>query len=108
MELSIFPLVHAALGGFFLNMMNLYEDSRRPKSKRTRKDLLYWVLFVFWPLAGAGLAYIYIASGYRIDGMLAFTTGLTAPTVLQTLMAKVAPIPEAKLERVEEADPIGT
>ncbi len=102
MDPTLVPLLQAALGGFFLNMMNLYEDSRRPKTRRTRKDVLYWVLFVFWPLAGAGLAYIYIASGYHIDGMLAFTTGLTAPTVLQMLMAKVAPMPEPVLGSVEE------
>jgi len=102
MDFPIIPLCHAALGGLFLNMMNLYEDSHRPKNSRTRKDFLYWVIFCFWPIAGAGLAYIYIASGYRIDGMLAFTTGLTAPTVLQTLMAKAAPRPEPKLEKVED------
>ena len=49
-------------------------------------------MFCFWPFAGGFLAYICLASGYKINGMLAFTTGLTAPTALQTLMSKaVAP-----------------
>ena len=85
------PLLHAGLGGFMLNIMNLYEDYRRPKSQRVEKDLLYWIFFCVWPTAGMVLAYIYIESGYKIDGMLAFTLGLTAPTVLQTMMQKVTP-----------------
>ena len=82
------PLLQASFGGFMLNMMNLFEDSKKPKNRRTTKDGLYWVFFVFWPIAGAGLAYIFISSGYHIDGLLAFTTGLTAPMVVQTMMKK--------------------
>ena len=40
-------LILAAIGGFFMNMMNLYEDHKRPRSKRVRKDGLYWIFFVF-------------------------------------------------------------
>lgn len=81
-------LFQAALGGFVLNMMNLYQDWHRPENRRINKDFLYWIFFAFWPLAGVILAYIYICSGYKIDGMLAFTTGLSAPSILQTLMAR--------------------
>jgi len=88
MSFEIEPLVQAGLGGFILNMMNIYEDSKRPQNQRIIKDSVYWILFVFWPLAGATLAYIYMASGYDIKGWLAFTTGLTAPTVLQTVTDK--------------------
>ena len=42
-------------GGFVLNMVNLWEDSKKPKAERVPKDFLYFVFFVFWPLAGAGL-----------------------------------------------------
>lgn len=86
----IAPLCQAALGGFMLNMMNLYDDYKKPKSRRVIKDALYWTMFFFWPAAGSILAYIYTASGYKINGMLAFTTGLTAPTVLQTMMEKAS------------------
>lgn len=88
MAITVEPLIQAALGGFMLNMMNLYQDSKRPKSRRVIKDTLYWILFIFWPCAGAGLAYIYMSSGYDIKGWLSFTTGLTAPTALQTLIDK--------------------
>lgn len=88
MPLAIEPLIQAGIGGFILNMMNLYQDSKRPQNERVIKDTIYWILFAFWPLAGATLAYIYMASGYDIKGWLAFTTGLTAPTVLQTIIDK--------------------
>lgn len=93
------PLVQAALGGFILSFMNLYEDSRKPKNQRVDKDALWWLFFFFWPVAGCVLAYIYIASGYKIDGMLAFTLGLTAPTTLQAMIHKVvASGPPARAE----------
>lgn len=83
------PLLHAALGGLVLNFMNLYEDYRKPKNQRVDKDGLWWLFFFFWPIAGVILAYIYISSGYKIDGMLAFTLGLSAPTTLQAMIQKV-------------------
>ena len=86
---NLVSLGQAAFGGFMLSMMNLYEDSKKPKNRRVTKDFLYWVFFAFWPIAGAGLSYIYMASGYDIRGLLAFTTGLTAPMLVQTMMEKV-------------------
>ena len=100
-SLDLIPILTASFGGFCLNMMNLLEDSKKAKSKRVKKDSIYWIFFGFWPLLGGGLAAIYIRSGYNIDGILAFTTGLSAPTILQTLMTKTA-VPEIKLEKVEE------
>ncbi len=98
------PLLHAAFGGFMLNMMTLYEVSKKPKNRRANKDALYWVFFFFWPMAGAGLAYIYMESGYNIKGLLAFTTGLTAPMLIQTMMEKVvSPTIEPMTDNVEEA-----
>lgn len=83
------PLIQASLGGLLLNVVNLYADYRKPKALRVDKDALYFFFFAVWPIAGAILAYIYISSGYRIDGMLAFTLGLTAPTTLEAMIAKV-------------------
>lgn len=45
-------------------------------------------IFFFWPIAGGLLAYIYISSGYDIKGWLAFTTGLTVPTTIQSIIDK--------------------
>ncbi len=88
MVIEIEPLIQAGIGGFVLNMMNLYQESKIPKADRIPKDALYWVFFVFWPVAGAALAYIYMSSGYNINGWLAFTTGLTVPTTIQSLIDK--------------------
>jgi len=88
MEIPIEPLIQAGIGGFMLNMMNLYQESKIPKADRVSKDSLYWVFFLFWPIAGGLLAYIYISSGYDIKGWLAFTTGLTVPTTIQSIIDK--------------------
>ena len=96
-------LILAAIGGFFMNMMNLYEDQKRPRSRRIRKDVLYWIFFCFWPVAGAVIVYIYIATGAVLQGFSAFLAGLTAPAFLQNLMQKTIPIPDSpKLTEVEE------
>jgi len=81
-------LLIAGFGGFCLNMMNLLEDSKRLPVDRVDKDITYWIFFAFWPILGSGLTFIYIQSGYNVDGILAFTTGLSGPTILQTLMTK--------------------
>jgi len=97
-------LILAAIGGLFLNMMNLYEDQKRPRSGRVKKDALYWVFFLFWPIAGAIIVYIYIATGAMLRGMSAFLAGLTAPGFLQNLMQKTIPVPDSvKLTDVEES-----
>lgn len=96
-------LILGAIGGLFLNMMNLYEDQKRPRSKRVKKDSLYWVLFGFWPVAGATIVYLYVGTGAILQGWSAFLVGLTAPGFLQNLMQKTVPLPEsAKMTGVEE------
>jgi len=80
------PVLLAGLGGFMLNMMNLYQDQQRPESMRTDKDTLFWVMFVFWPFAGAVLVFVYLLDGSTIRPILAFTIGITAPTTLQTML----------------------
>ncbi len=84
--LTLFKPDCPALGGFMLNMMNLYQDQKRPKNKRTNKDSLYWVMFVFWPVAGAILAFVYLLDGSILRPVLAFTIGITAPTTLQAML----------------------
>ncbi|MWB95526.1 hypothetical protein GON26_14240 [Flavobacterium sp. GA093] len=98
------PIIQAAIGGFMLNMMNLYHEVKIPPSDRVRKDLLFWIFFLFWPIAGALLAYIYISSGYNIKGWLAFTTGLTVPTTIQSIIDKGSnsKVPFAKNGEIEE------
>jgi hypothetical protein len=80
----------AGVGGFVLNMVNLWEDSKKPKAERVPKDVLYWVFFVFWPLAGAGLAWLYALDGSSLRPLLAFSIGLSAPTTIQAMVAKAA------------------
>jgi hypothetical protein len=80
----------AGAGGFVLNMVNLWEDSKKPKTERIPKDFLYWVFFIFWPLAGAGLAWLYALDGSSLRPLLAFSIGLSAPATIQAMVAKAA------------------
>ncbi|MEX3953927.1 hypothetical protein AB4Y40_40315 [Paraburkholderia sp. EG287B] len=79
-------IVLAALGGFVLNMMNLWEDSKKPRKERIPKDFLYFLFFVFWPFAGALLAWVYALDGSVLRPLLAFSIGLSAPTTIQALL----------------------
>lgn len=76
----------AGIGGLMLSMMNLWDDSKRPKNERVPKDLLYVVFFFFWPVAGAVLAWIYVLDGSSLRPFLAFSIGLSAPTTIQALI----------------------
>ncbi len=96
------PILLAALGGFMLNMMNLYQDFNRPKNLRTVKDSLYWVMFVFWPAAGAILAFVYLLDGSTLRPILAFTIGITAPTTLQAMLQASSPVNAEEGSDVEE------
>lgn len=80
----------AGAGGFVLNMVNLWEDSKKPKAERVPKDALYWLFFAFWPVAGAGLAWLYALDGSSLRPLLAFSVGLSAPTTIQAMVAKAA------------------
>jgi hypothetical protein len=80
----------AGVGGFVLNMMNLLEDSKKAKAERVPKDALYWVFFVFWPFAGAGLAWLYVLDGSSLRPLLAFSIGLSAPATIQAMVAKAS------------------
>lgn len=85
----------AGVGGFVLNMVNLLEDSKKPKGERVPKDVLYWIFFAFWPLAGAGLAWLYALDGSSLRPLLAFSVGLSAPATIQAMVTKAAANPGA-------------
>jgi hypothetical protein len=87
-EISSMGLWLAAAGGLMLSLFNLWEDTQKPKSHRVDKDGWYWFFFVVWPAAGALLALVYMRTGYNIDGILAFTLGVTAPTTIQTIIQR--------------------
>jgi hypothetical protein len=83
-------VVIAGAGGLILSMINLWEDTKKPRADRVPKDFFYWLFFVFWPIAGAGLAWIYVLDGSTLRPLLALSIGLSAPTTIQSMIAKVA------------------
>ncbi|MHA4869663.1 hypothetical protein ACXZ1M_18410 [Duganella sp. PWIR1] len=92
----------AGAGGFVLDMMNLWEDSKKPKTDRTQKNFAFWAFFIFWPLAGAGLAWLYIVDGSTLRPLLAFSIGLSAPTTLQAMISKSATVPSPQPKSMSE------
>ena len=82
----------AGAGGFVLNMVNLWEDSKKSQPERVPKDFLYWLFFAFWPLVGGGLAWLYALDGSSLRPLLAFSVGLSAPATIQGMIAKSAPL----------------
>lgn len=86
--MEILPiLVAAAFGGLMLNLMNLWDDSKKAKADRAPKDSLFWFFFFVWPGVGAGLAYLYLLDGSTLRPLLAFSVGLSAPTTIRSLMS---------------------
>jgi hypothetical protein len=92
----------AAAGGFVWNMMDLWGDGKKSADKRTSKDLRYWTFFVFWPCAGAALAWLYILDGSTLRPLLAFSVGLSISSTLQTMVAKAPPVPPPNKEEKQE------
>jgi hypothetical protein len=80
----------AAFGGLLLNIVPLWEDTKKAKSDRAPKDVLYWMFYIIWPLVGAGLAYIYLLDGSKLRPFLALSVGLGAPTTLRSLISAAA------------------
>jgi hypothetical protein len=81
-------LAAAAFGGLMLNLMSLWEDSKKAKADRAPKDELFWLFFFVWPAVGAALAYLYLLDGSTLRPLLAFSVGLSAPTTIRSLMCQ--------------------
>jgi len=90
MSNQLMIMLISGAGGLVLNMVNLWEDSKKPKIERLPKDFLYWVFFIFWPIAGAGLALLYVLDGSSLRPLLAFSVGLSAPATIQAMVSKAS------------------
>ncbi len=74
------------LGGCALSGYDVYQDALRPKSKRRSRDGLYWFALIFRPVLGLLLVLLYERSGATLNAISAFGTGLTGPSILQSLL----------------------
>lgn len=84
---TIHTVVIAGFGGLMLNVMALWDDSKKEKPDRAPRDLLFWFFMFAWPAIGGALAYIYLLDGSTLRPSLAFSVGLGAPTTIRTLMS---------------------
>ncbi len=84
----IILLCLGAFGGLVLNVMNIIQDQKRHQNQKVVKDFMYWIIFGFWPILGAVLVFTYMVSGINVNGLMALTTGVTAPTTVQAMIDK--------------------
>lgn len=81
----------AAAGGLIINVLKLFEMIKIPKRERyDLKDWIYWVQFLFWPLVGALLAYVYENTSGDLTPMLALNVGVSSPLIIGA-MARANP-----------------
>jgi hypothetical protein len=74
----------AAGGSLAVNLLNLLEALNLPKDRRPIfRDLAYWVPYIIYPILGAFVAYVYLASGFEIKPVLALQVGASAPLILR-------------------------
>ncbi len=80
-------LILAVTGGFAVNVLQLLEYAKRPKSERPDfRDVLFWVPYGVWPILGGILAYAYVTSGIELKPILALNVGLSAPLIFRAMM----------------------
>lgn len=70
-----------------VNLMPLWEDSKKPKAARAPRDGLFWLFIFVWPVIGGGLAYISLLDGSILRPWLALSVGISAPTTIRSLMS---------------------
>ncbi len=91
-------LLCAIFGGFSVNFLRLVELANIPKTERPDfKDPLYLLQFFILPLLGAGLVYVYMASGNNLTPLISLNIGVSAPLILKSLAA-AAPASVGKVD----------
>lgn len=73
-----------------VNLLNLLEALNLPPDSRPDfKDPAYWVPYVIYPLLGAFVAYVYVASDFEIKPILALQVGASAPLILRAAASAI-------------------
>jgi len=84
-------VIIAMVGGLTINLLNLLELQNVPKERRPDfKSFWYWLPFLFYPVLGGIVAYVYSETTSPFGRLVAFHIGLTSPLILRT-MANVVP-----------------
>jgi hypothetical protein len=80
----------AAGGSLAVNLLNLLEALNLPKDQRPSfGDFVYWVPYIIYPILGAFVAYVYLASGFEIKPVLALQVGASAPLILRAAASAI-------------------
>ncbi len=79
-------VILAFLGGIALDALNICELQNVPKERRPNfKDVLYWLPYIFWPILGGFLGYLFDDDRAPLSKIVAFQIGLSAPLILRAL-----------------------
>lgn len=83
-------VVLAFCGGTTLDFLYLLELPNIPADRRPNlKSPIYWMQYVFWPILGGFLGFIYDENTH-LSRVVAFQIGLSAPLIIRSL-ANVIP-----------------
>lgn len=84
-------VVLAFCGGLALDFLYLLELPNIPADRRPDlRSLIYWLQYVFWPILGGLLGFIYDDAKAPLSRVVAFQIGLSAPLIIRSL-ANVVP-----------------
>jgi hypothetical protein len=84
-------IILSALGGLCLQLLNLLELNKIPKSRRPDfKDFAYYIPYIVSPLFGALIGYAYFDDQEHVNKLLAIHIGASAPLILRS-MSQVLP-----------------
>ncbi len=84
-------VVLAFCGGLALDFLYLLELPSIPADRRPNlRSPIYWLPYVFWPILGGLLGFIYDDPKAPLSRVVAFQIGLSAPLIIRSL-ANVVP-----------------
>jgi hypothetical protein len=88
----------ALAGGFAINILRACELNGRPKKERdiVFNDHLYWIQFVFTPIAGWIITLAYLTSGIKLNAIVSMQIGASSPLILKSFASAVPPVIPAK------------
>lgn len=83
-------IILAALGSTCIQLLNLLELSKVPKSRRPDfKDIAYWLPYIINPLFGALIGYAYFDGQVHVNKLLAIHIGASAPLIIRSMSSVI-------------------
>lgn len=86
------PVIFAAIGAIAIKLLELAElKNVRRANWPDFRSFPYWLGFLFSPVLGGFVAYVYVASEIRLAPIVAVNVGVSAPVILKAMANAAAP-----------------